>query len=104
MAYIVTTMWYPLSKVKEVGETYLKTTEKYPPDDSLGTIVIPAAITSNENGLEVFSVTEAKEGKLPETLERAANILIEYWGIEGFNYKTRVLSTLEEGLTVIGMG
>jgi len=103
MSYIVTTLWYPLSKADEVGKTYLKAIEKFPEDESIMKPVIRAAITTNKKGLKVFTVAEAIEGKLSEALKRDGDLMREFWGIEGLNYKTRVLATLEEGLEALGL-
>ena len=71
--YIITTSSYPNDKVKEVANMYVKVVTKYPPDDSLGTPVVPVAVRSTLQGIEVTTVSEIKKGKLEDAIAWAAN-------------------------------
>jgi hypothetical protein len=103
MPYMVTKTWYPLTSAKEVGEKFLEAETKFPPDETLSTRVVTAAISNNPNGLEILGVSEVREGKLEESLTRTYNYFREFWEIDGFNYKVEVMANLEEGLAVLGL-
>ena len=103
MPYLITFSWFPLNKAQEVANKYVEVMQKFPPDDTLGTDVVPIASTSNEKGIETIGITEIKEGKLQEAMTRAVNIAVLFYNIEGFNYKIRVYNTVTEGMTALGI-
>ncbi len=103
MPYIFTTSQYPSHLATAVGERYLKALTKYPPDATLGDQIVPAAVTTNSEGIRVLGISEIKEGKLEEALTRAGNIAVMFHDIEGFELSVDVWSTLTEAMTSIGM-
>jgi len=90
MPYIITTSLYPSHKGPEVAERYLEAITKYPPDENLGTEVVPAAVKSVHDGIKVTGITEVKQGKLEEALNRTVNMMVMFQGIEGFEYITEI--------------
>jgi len=103
MPYIVTVSKYPSDKVTEVATRYLEALAKFPPDESLTTQVVPAAVTTTHQGIEVTGISDVKEGKLEEALRRAGDMMVMFQSIVGFEYTTRVHSKVEEAMSAIGM-
>ncbi|MEN8226367.1 MAG: hypothetical protein ABFS05_13510 [Bacteroidota bacterium] len=103
MPYIITTSIYPSHKGPEVAERYLEAIAKYPPDENLGTEVVPAAVKSVHGGIKVTGISEAKEGKLEDALNRTVNMMVMFQDIEGFEYTTEIHYKVEEALALIGM-
>ncbi len=103
MPYIVTTSIYPADKANEVAEIYLEAIKKYPPDENLGTTIIPAAVKSTEKGIRVMGVVEVKEGKLEEALSRSSKLMQPFLSIVGYSYTTDINLTIIEGLELLGI-
>lgn len=103
MPYLVTTSIYPSEQVQEVGARYLEALAKYPPDESLSTQVVPAAVTTTHQGIKVIGISDVKEGKLEDALRRAGDFMVMFQNIAGFEYKVRVYSKVEEAMASIGM-
>ena len=103
MPYIVVTIWYPLDIIQEVVDKYFEMLKQYPFDRSLGKETISVASTTNKEGIKSISVVEVKEGKLREALDFAGNRMRMFNDIKGFNYKTRIWTTVAEGLEGLGM-
>jgi hypothetical protein len=101
MPYIVSTAWYPLSLSDTVAQRYLEILQKYPIISSIKRIV-PAAVTTTKEGIEVFIVDEVKREDVGAAFDYLAKFLIEFRNIEGFNYQIRNLSTLNEAMKYIG--
>jgi hypothetical protein len=104
MPYLITESIYPLNKADETAKIYMKVLEKFPPDEAPGNELVPAAVTTTKNGIKGLSILEVKQEKLYEAYDRQSNAMVMFRDIEGFNYKVRVWSTVEEALKVIGMG
>jgi len=103
MSYIFTTSLYPSDKATEVAKRYLEAIKKYPPDSSLGTQIVPAAVTTTLQGIKVVGITEVKNGKLEDALSRTANMMVMFHDIKGFEYTMERYATVEEALKTIGM-
>ena len=103
MPYIFLEAWYPTDIVPEVANKYLEILKEMPFDRSLGKELIQAAVSSSRKGIKVVSVTEVKEGKLQEALTWTGTRMIPFQSIKGFEYKTRVWSTIIEALEPLGM-
>jgi len=103
MPYIVTTSVYPTEKGPEVAKKYLEAIEKYPPDENLGVQVIPAAVKSTHEGVQVLGIVEAKEGKLEDALKRTVSMMVMFQSIPGYRYTTEIHYKVEEALALIGM-
>ena len=87
----------------EVGETYLESLKKYPPDASLGIEVVPAAAKATLQGVKVMGIIEPKAGKLEEALMRVENEMAMYLSIEGFECSIETYGTVSEAMATIGM-
>lgn len=103
MSYIFTTVLYPGDKATEVAKRYLEALTKYPPDDSLGTEIVPAAVTTTLQGIKVIAITEVKKGKLEDAMGRTAKMMDMFYSIQGFEYTMERYATLEEAMKIIGM-
>jgi hypothetical protein len=103
MAYIVSTSIYPTAKAKAVAKKYFEALQKYPVDENLSTTVLPAAVKTTKEGVNVFTVGEIKQGKLEEALKLAANRLAMFNDIDGFESSLDIYFNLEEGLATLGM-
>ena len=103
MPYIVTTGWYPTHIEKEITEKYFEVVKQFPFDRSLGRDTIPVAITTNKNGVKMFSVMEVKEGKLEDALTWCSKRMLLLQNIKGWEYKVRVWVTIVEALELSGI-
>jgi len=103
MPYIVTTSLYPTDKAMEAVKKYLETLKKYPPDQTLGTEVVPAAVKTTEQGVKAIRIFEVKEGKLEKALTRTANEMVVFQSVVGFEYSIDVYFTLVEAMATVGM-
>ena len=103
MPYLVTTSIYPSEKAPEVAGRYLEALAKFPPDESLGTEIVPAAIKSTPQGIKGISVYDVKEGKLDAAYQRSVNTMVMFQSIVGFVYTVEVHLKVEEAMTMIGM-
>ena len=101
--YIITTSFYPSDKAMEVAKKYLEYLKKYPPDQTLGSELVPAAVKTTEKGIKVLNIVEVKKGKLEESLNRAANEMAMFLSIVGFEYSIDVHLSVTEAMATIGM-
>ena len=101
--YTIITSSYPSDKAKEVAEKYMEVLGKYPPNTSLTTEIIPAAVKRTEKGIKVITVGQVKPGKLEEALIYLANANAMFNDIQGFEYSLDVYLSIEEGLATLGM-
>ena len=103
MSYIFTTSLYPSDKTAEVAKRYLEAIVKYPPDASLGTRIVPAAVITTLQGIKTIGITEVKKGKLEDAITRVAEMMAMFHSIEGFEYTIERYATVEEAMKTIGM-
>ncbi len=101
MPYVISFSWYPPSLANTVAQRYLETLQKYPLISSIKRVV-PAAVSSTKEGLEVFLVDEVKQEDVGEALDYAGKFLVEFFDIEGFRYQIKVYNTLNEAMRYIG--
>ncbi len=101
MPYVVTFSWYPPSLADAVAQRYLETLQKYPIISSIKRIV-PAAVSSSKEGIEVFIVDEVKQEDLGKAIDYHAKFLVEFFDIEGFRYHIRPFNTITEAMGYIG--
>lgn len=101
--YLIVTSTYPGDKVKEVSNMYVKAMTKYPTDANLGNPVVPVAIRSTFQGIEVMSISEVKKGKLDDAMTLAVNRLTMFHDIQGYRYTISTYLNLEEAMKAIGM-
>ncbi|MFX0040632.1 MAG: hypothetical protein ACFFCY_07585 [Promethearchaeota archaeon] len=103
MPYIIVTGWYPTDIVQEVADKYMEVLKKMPFDRSFGKETVPVAVSSGKMGVKFMSMMEAKEGKLEDALKWVGERMRPFQKIKGFEYKTRLWSTIVEALESIGM-
>jgi len=103
MPYVISFAWCPPSQSNTVGQRYLETLQKYPVISSIKRIV-PAAISSTKEGIEIMVVDEVKTEDLGEALVYATKFLVEFRDIEGFRYHIKAYNTVSEALSYVGMG
>jgi hypothetical protein len=103
MPYVVTKIVYPNEKATEVAEKYFEALRKYPPDENVGVELVPAAVKSSHEGINVLNVAEVKQGKLEDALKRTTNMMVMFQSIPGFRYSAQVYQKVEEALATIGM-
>jgi len=103
MPYLVTKIVYPNEKGNEVAEKYLEALKKYPPDENVGVEVVPAAIKSSHEGMNVLSITEVKDGKIEDALKRTTSMMLMFRDIPGYRYSTQIYLKVEEALAFLGM-
>ena len=103
MVYIISTVWFPPSKRMEVAQKAIEVVQKMPHDPSLSTVVVPNAIMGSPNGITAMSISEVKEGKLEEALNAAAENVMQFADIEGFNYKIDLANTQAEAMTMLNL-
>jgi len=103
MPYIIVEAWYPTDINQEAADKYMEVLKEFPFDRSLGKETVPVAATSGKKGIKILSIMEVKEGKLQEAITWAGRRMIPFQSIKGFEYKTRVWSTVVESLEPLGM-
>jgi len=101
--YLIIKSLYPNDKVKEVAEMYLKAMKKYPPDATLETPVVPVAVRTNDQGVNVISIHDIKKGKFDEAHIRLVNFIAMFNDIKGYRTTFETYMNLEEAMTAIGM-
>ena len=103
MPYVISFAWCPPSQVNTVAQRYLKTLQKYPVISSIKRIV-PSAISSKKEGIEIIVVDEVKLEDVGEALVYATKFLVEFRDIEGFRYHIKAYNTVSEAMSYIGKG
>jgi len=96
LTYIIITAWYPPYAAAEVAKVMQETGEKFPPDDSLTTTVIPIASMRTKEDMKAMMVSEVKRGKLYEALSRTHNALALFNNIKEFKYTVELWATQKE--------
>ena len=77
-------------------------TKKYPPDESLGNMLVQSAVKSTKKGIKGLTVMEVKEGKLEAAMARSAETMQMYHKVVGYESSVDVWLTVEETLASIG--
>ena len=103
MPYIVTTSLYPSDKAPEVAKRYIEAISKYPPDDNLGVMLVPAALKPTLEGIRVIGIVEVKKGKFEDAQNRVRRMMSMFMSIQGYEYTIDSYATIEEAMTLVGM-
>jgi hypothetical protein len=77
--------------------------QKFPPDTTLGDLVVDAASTATSQGIETVSITRVSTAELGEALQQTMRTMALFQSVEGFEYSIKPYSTIEEGLESVGM-
>ncbi|NVM03915.1 MAG: hypothetical protein HWN67_16405 [Candidatus Helarchaeota archaeon] len=102
MPYIIVFSWYPPDIVNEVVKVYLEGLQKQPVPSYIKRLV-PAAGASGKDGFESINVDEVKLEDLGKAMDYIARFMAIFVNIKGFRYRTRVFSTVSEGLDQLGI-
>ncbi len=104
MPYIIVRTLYPSGKIDEVAKKYLEITEKFPPDETMGKVVVPVAVAITTDGVEAMGISEIERDKLADALDYTSKIMLEYRNIEGYKYEIKTWATVDEAFELLGLG
>ena len=102
MPYIFAKVIYPPHKIDEVVKKVIEITSKYPPDPSLGELIVNASRMTEEGIVSQF-IYQVKEGKFIEASNRMGRVISEFRTIEGIRYSIENWATAIEAYATIGM-
>ena len=105
MPYIIITSWYPTHKREEVIKKYIAVLKKYPQSKIPGKLIVPVAVATNRNGIVTMRIREVKTDDaqgFSDALTMVGEQMAEFQEIEGFEYKTRIWSTITEAMAAVG--
>jgi hypothetical protein len=102
MVLIMITVSYPLTKGNEVTKKYFEVMKKFPHASFEKPLVDAQKMHDKEGGV-VISIFAVDKGKYEESLNLNYKRFLEFYGIEGFNYKVETLMTLEESFALQGI-
>jgi hypothetical protein len=103
MAYIVTFVKYPSHKGIEVGKQYIKAIQQFPPGKTPGKVVIQAAVRSTTEGIDVFSITQVKEGEFEVAWRFIGDMMALFLEIEGLEYSMGIWAEVQDALELVGL-
>ena len=103
MPYIVSFVKYSSHRGPKIAQKYLEYLQKFPPDDSLGELIIPSAIKITDEGIRVLSVSRVKKGKFEEAWKLAFDQRAFFLDVEGYEGSIEVWATIGEALAAVGM-
>jgi hypothetical protein len=102
MVLVVVTIFFPHAKSSEVAKKNVELIRKYPPDLSIGKILI-IGVRATIDGMKVLAVGEAKKGKVEEFMTRLVKLYQEYTNLEGYRYEIETYFDVAEAYKVLGM-
>jgi len=102
MPIIVIDTHYPPSKNQEVVKTWLAALEKHPRPEGLFKTLIQSAVSSNLDGIRVFSAFQTNPGKYEEAAAYFRKVMASFFHIEDYYYEMATWATLEEAMETIG--
>ena len=103
MVLVLTTTRFPVHKGREVSEKYIEVSKEFPPDRSLGKVILQLAARITGNEIEAIGLSEVKEGKYEEFLKRGMMMELKYADIEGFTSKNEIFLSGVEAFPMIGL-
>jgi hypothetical protein len=103
MAYLITTMLYPPSKIEEVTQCFLDAISKYPPDPKLGKYAVRVATRQTLEGIKVLTIREVSKENMADTLEYQSRFVGMYRKVEGLRCSIEVYSTADEAYDSVGL-
>ena len=103
MVLVVSTSYFPANKSAEVGKTYLEVQKQFPRDKTLSKALVPVGVKITPEGMKSFVVSEVKEGKLKEFLERVYKEILIYSKIEGYRANVEVFMSGTEAMPLVGL-
>ncbi|MFW9951398.1 MAG: hypothetical protein ACFFKA_14875 [Candidatus Thorarchaeota archaeon] len=102
MVLVVATIIFPFAKSREVAKRNVELMQKYPPELSVGKILI-IGVRATVDGMKVLAVGEAKKGKVEEFMTRLVRLYQEYTNLEGYRYEIETYFDIAEAYKVLGM-
>jgi len=102
MPIIVIDSYYPPSKNQDVLTAWLGALEKFSRPEGLFKPLIENAVSSNQEGLRVFSAFQTNPGKYEEAAAYFAKFMTSFFHIEDYYYEMATWSTIEEAMESIG--
>jgi len=102
MVLLVTTSWFPINKANDVAKKYIDVFKKFPPNESLGKLLV-TAVKVTKDGIKAMGISEVVKGKVEEYYAQAIMSQQEYAGIEGFKYEVETFMDILEAFAVVGM-
>ncbi|MFX1501849.1 MAG: hypothetical protein ACFFDH_12870, partial [Promethearchaeota archaeon] len=102
MPYLFLTVKYPSHKIDELAKKLVEIVPKYPPDPSLGELVVRGTRAVGE-GIISLNIYTVKEGKLEESIAQRSKMVSELRNIEGLEYSIEVWVTIVEAYDSIGI-
>ena len=104
MPYLFSYTTFPSDQAENISKVYLRVIkEERAAMRPLAKEIIPNAVKATEEGMNVISVYDVKEGKLEECLALQQKQMIVYHDIPGFRYKLEVRFKVVEALEMLGM-
>ncbi len=103
MVLVLTTTRFPVNKGREVSEKYIEVSKEFPPDRSLSKEILRLAARITGNEIESIGLSEVKEGKYEEFLNRSMIMQLKYADIEGFTSKSEVFISGVAAFPMIGL-
>ncbi len=102
MPYVFTTSIFPPHTTDQLAKIYVAGLKDFRPKQrALAKEIIPNAIKSTNEGIEVIGVNDVKEGKLDEYLLLAQKYMTSFHAIEGFRYRIDVRFKVTEALELL---
>ncbi|NVM17950.1 MAG: hypothetical protein HWN80_09555 [Candidatus Lokiarchaeota archaeon] len=104
MPYLFTYSIFPPDQAENVSKAYLKLIkEDRAAMRPLAKEIIPNAVKATEEGMNVISIHDVKDGKLEECLALQQKQMLAYHEVSGFRYKIEVRFKVIEALEMLGM-
>ena len=104
MPYVFIHSYFPGHKAEEISKVYLEEDRKFRvASRGLAKEIIPNAVLSTPEGMDVIGVQDVKEGNLEKFLMVQYESMVPYQRIEGFKYKIVVRLKITEALAMIGL-
>ena len=98
----MSTVWFPASKVAEVGKKFLEV-RKTPLDRSIMKRVVPMGVRILKEGIRNIGIYEVKPGKTEDALGDLTKRMLAFSEIEGFESQLEVLMSGTEAMPLIGL-
>jgi len=104
MPYVFTTSIFPPHTTDQLAKIYVDGLKDFKPKQrALGKEIVPNAVKSTNEGIEVIGVIDVKAGKLDEYMLLAQQYMTKYHDIEGFRYRIDVRFKVTEALEMLGL-
>ncbi|TFG12930.1 MAG: hypothetical protein EU535_05650 [Promethearchaeota archaeon] len=104
MPYVFSTSYLPYNKTKEAAKIYVDTLKEFRAEvRGLRKEIIPNAIKSRKDHIEVVGVSDVEESNLAKYLQIQQKYMTKYHDLEGYGYDIEVRFKVTEALEMIGL-